>query len=425
MDMKKLVVLLVTLFLTTASFAQLEVKEDSFKEVPGFVNINTDKMYDDNNKPYAVIKIRTENINNKQRRELVFEGNAATFFELEYKVGEIWVYISYYATFIKISHPDLSSAEFWFPFDMEPKKGYELTLINKPPVDEEILNRIERLEGVYNNTETQILEQDHTPEKPLTGIFSVSKDKKVIFSQGNLQYRATINTWRFAENQWEYIGDSNKNISPKYDGWIDLFGYGTSGYDEKYPPYRTHFSIEDAIDDNIASTNYDWGVYNAISNGGKKADLWRTLTGREWNYIFNKRATKTGLRFIKAQVNNSNGMILFPDDWSNTEQDYTIDESIKNKVITKYTEYTISKSDWDNYFEPNGAVFLPAAGCRYGSGSGNKISAVGIDGYYWSSTDAKGEEDAHNLYFDHNSLRANDTSITNDGLSVRLVRDVK
>ena len=134
------------MFAANIVFAQLEVKEGSFKKVDGFVNINTDKMFDDNDKPYAVLKIKTENIDAKQRRELTFKGDARTFFEIEYNDGEVWLYISYYATFIKISHPDLSSTEFWFPFDMEPKRGYELTLVNKPSLDEEVIKRIEKLE---------------------------------------------------------------------------------------------------------------------------------------------------------------------------------------------------------------------------------------------------------------------------------------
>jgi len=113
------------------AFAQLEVRPGSFKEVPGFVNLDMDKQTDDNDKPYAVLKIRTEKITDKQRRELLFQGDAQTFFEVEYQVGEVWLYISYYATYIKISHPDLSSTEFWFPYDMKPKQGYELTLTNK------------------------------------------------------------------------------------------------------------------------------------------------------------------------------------------------------------------------------------------------------------------------------------------------------
>jgi len=99
-------------------FAQLEVKEGSFKKVEGFVNLNPNIQSDDNDVLYAVVKIRTENINDKQRHELLFEGNLATFIELEYKVGKVWVYLS-------------SSTEFWFPFDLEPKQGYELTIGKK------------------------------------------------------------------------------------------------------------------------------------------------------------------------------------------------------------------------------------------------------------------------------------------------------
>lgn len=150
--MKRLLTLFFLLMLSLGAVAQLEVKPGSFKEVPGFVNLDLDKQTDDNDRPYAVLKVKTENINDKQRRELNFQGDARTFFEVEYRDGEVWLYISYYATFLKISHPDLSSTEFYFPFDMEGKKGYELTLVNnaKSDIDEQkIKNMIdERLENV-------------------------------------------------------------------------------------------------------------------------------------------------------------------------------------------------------------------------------------------------------------------------------------
>ena len=129
--MRKLSLVLLFFLVSWNAVSQIEVKKDSFKEVEGFVNINIDKQYDDNDKPYSVLKIKTENINDKQRHELNFSGNAATFFEVEYKDGEVWLYISYYATYIKISHKDLSSTEFWFPFEMKPKCGYEIVLVNK------------------------------------------------------------------------------------------------------------------------------------------------------------------------------------------------------------------------------------------------------------------------------------------------------
>lgn len=182
--MKKLTAIILLLFFSLGATAQLEVKPDSFKEVAGFVNINLDIQEDDNNVPYAVVKVKTENINDKQRRELLFQGDAATFIECEYKVGEVWVYLTYKATYLKISHPDLSSTEFWFPYDMEPKKGYELTLVNNaaPATDEETLERIRKLEeALRNQTEPQIVyvekpaEQKQKPEttdKPRTPRYS-------------------------------------------------------------------------------------------------------------------------------------------------------------------------------------------------------------------------------------------------------------
>ncbi len=92
--MKRLFLICVLLFLSVVGYAQLEVKPNSFKEVVGFVNINTDIYEDDNDRPYAVLKIKTENIDSKQRRELRFGGDAQTFFEVEYKDGEVWLYIT-------------------------------------------------------------------------------------------------------------------------------------------------------------------------------------------------------------------------------------------------------------------------------------------------------------------------------------------
>lgn len=164
LKMKKLTAIILLLLFSLDAMAQLEVKPDSFKEVAGFVNINLDIQEDDNNVPYAVVKVKTENINDKQRRELLFQGDAATFIECEYKVGEVWVYLTYKATYLKISHPDLSSTEFWFPYDLEPKKGYELTLANNAALsDEELLERMRKLEEALQKQQNQ---QEPQPSKP-------------------------------------------------------------------------------------------------------------------------------------------------------------------------------------------------------------------------------------------------------------------
>ena len=127
--MRKYIVLIVTLLLTLNVKAQLVVEPDSFKEVPGFVILDHDKT-DVNDVPFAVIKIRTRNIDDSQRRKLTFGGNLSIDTDIQYKVGEVWLYLTYHADYIKISHPDFSSTEFTFPFDMKPNGCYELTLVN-------------------------------------------------------------------------------------------------------------------------------------------------------------------------------------------------------------------------------------------------------------------------------------------------------
>lgn len=125
------------------------------------------------------------------------------------------------------------------------------------------------------------------PNGILPGLFSVSATKQVQFSQGNLQYKASSNVWRFADNQYDFVGEANANISETYDGWIDLFGWGTSGYNHGavcYQPWSTSISDYDYFaygqwnaDLCDQSGMADWG-YNAISNGGNQENLWRTMT---------------------------------------------------------------------------------------------------------------------------------------------------
>ena len=252
----------------------------------------------------------------------------------------------------------------------------------------------------------------------LEGLFSVSGTKQVRFSRGNLQYRARVRDWRFAENQWDYIGEGNANIGQHYDGWIDLFGWGTSGYRNKqdphniyYRPWDTYPMTEDELlhtnyaiweDNNYgfgpstgmespdltgSSANYDWGVYNAIINGGGAPNLWRTLTNDEWSYLFETRITPSGQRFAKANVNGVNGVILLPDDWSAD----CYDLNNVNKADTGFEDNPVSASQW-NLMEQHGAVFLPAAGLRNTGVSSNGywhvlvVSGFGVFGNYWSVT---------------------------------------
>lgn len=283
-----------------------------------------------------------------------------------------------------------------------------------------------------------------TPEGAIPGLFTINADgDQVFFSQGNLQYKASTGTWRFAENQYDYVGNgtngnvtgsTNASINSNYSGWIDLFGWGTSGWNNGnafYQPYSSSNATSGtytyangygygptsggtytySLTDSYA--NADWGVYNAISNGGNSAGLWRTLTKDEWKYVFNTRSTTSGVRYAKATVNGVSGVILLPDDWSTSY--YSLAST--NTVDAAYNTNSISSSDWSSKFEAHGAVFLPAAGKR----SGATVSLAGLNGHYWSTT-ASGTNYAYFVSFRSGGVSPADGSGRCNGFSVRLVR---
>lgn len=264
------------------------------------------------------------------------------------------------------------------------------------------------------------------PTGAICGLFSVSESEKVYFSQGNLQYRASDGKWQFAEHQYDCIGDANSNISSSYNGWIDLFGWGTSGWNSGavcYQPWSTSESSSDyypggSYTNNLTGdyANADWGVYNAISNGGDQAGLWRTLTKDEWVYVFNRRSTSSGIRYAKACVNNVNGVILLPDDWS--ESYYSL--SGPNSSYASYTGNTITVSQWTT-LEQHGAVFLPFTGIRHGTWVFNVWSG----GYYWSAS-YYNEYCAYEVWFYGSDLGLGQNGSSRDSChSVRLVRSAQ
>ena len=246
------------------------------------------------------------------------------------------------------------------------------------------------------------------------GTFSVSATKQVTFSKGNLQYQASTNTWRFAEHQYDYIGEANKNISATYSGWIDLFGWGTGN-----APTKSSTSTSDY------GTFIDWGQ-NAISNGGNEAGLWRTLSKDEWVYLFHGRANYDK-RFGLGKVAGVSGVILLPDNWDETKpqglsfwpsvaEGFTWSSSYYTcSGCDRYADNTYTAAQWEK-MESAGAVFLPAAGYRYGT----TVNYTGSYGHYWSSTQYDSDY-AYKLYFYTASLGP---QLDDDryGFSVRLVQ---
>ncbi len=261
------------------------------------------------------------------------------------------------------------------------------------------------------------------PLGAIDALFSVSDSQQVWFSQGNLQYKASTATWRFAVNQWNYFGSINSSISSTYNGWVDLFGWGTSGYNHGATCY-VPWSISQITTDYYAYGQYtnnlydetgkaDWG-YNSISNGGNMGNLWRTLTNEEWQYVLDFRNTVSGIRYAKAIVNNVKGVVLLPDDWSDSY--YPLNST--NAAVASFNSNNINITQWET-LEQHGAVFLPAAGSRYGT----SVSNVGLYGNYWSSSSGNSSR-AYGVSFNDGDFHTSSyLMIRSYGMSVRLVQN--
>jgi hypothetical protein len=265
------------------------------------------------------------------------------------------------------------------------------------------------------------------PQGTINGKFSVNADgDQVYFSQGNLQYIGSAATpyWKFAEHQWDYLGTTTNQNSQNQNVDRDLFAWSTSGYDHGangYQPWSTSRTNSDYYAYGNESCNLndetgkaDWG-YNAISNGGNTENQWFTLSYEEWKYVFNTRTTTSGIRYVKATVNSVNGVILLPDDWDASY--YTLSNT--NTDDASFSTNTISETEWAT-LEQHGAVFLPAAGYRYGT----SVSSVGSYGDYWSASNSHSLS-AWYVDFDGSNLYTDDYYYRYYGLSVRLVRSAQ
>ncbi len=230
--------------------------------------------------------------------------------------------------------------------------------------------------------------------------FSVSSVRKVVFARGNLQYQASSDTWRFANYQYEHIGDANKNISKTYAGWIDLFGWGTGNN-----PTLTSDDISNY------QTFVDWGI-NRID--GDTPNTWRTLSADEWRYILETRVNASNLCGI-AYINGEPGVVLLPDDWVQP-QDVTFMPGGGALASYKCPNW-YSTRQWQK-IESAGAVFFPLTCGRIVT----QITSANY-GYYWSSSIgqesyALGVTSIGSVFVEFNG------ATRSYGFSVRLVKDL-
>lgn len=252
----------------------------------------------------------------------------------------------------------------------------------------------------------------------IVGKFSVSPNLQVQFSRGNLQYQASTNTWKFADHQYDVVGNGNNKRSETYNGWIDLFFRGTSGNDNLLPPYASscYYDADSVfwytdygepsnwyfIKCDISKTKWDWGS-NAISNGGNRPNKWWTLNSTQWEYLIHRRDNADKLLGV-ANVNKRYGLVILPDNWERPEE-VNFDAISDSKKIKFETYNDIGNSGYSGEFpinkysklewakmQQNGAVFLPMAGfANYFTTDANSAgyyyenSDINIDGWYMVS----------------------------------------
>ena len=221
----------------------------------------------------------------------------------------------------------------------------------------------------------------YATEGALRGRFAISATDTVAFSRGNLQYQPSTSTWRFAENQWDFVGTANGRIRSyqystegwvwTYKGWLDLFGWGTGNN----PTAST------STNSNYGSFT-DWGK-NAISNGGNKANLWRTMTKDEWDYLFRGRENAASL-YANGTVSGVNGSIILPDNWV-IPADLHFKPSNSTDSTAAPNNYTAD--EW-MFMEMAGAVFLPITYERSMDWQSEYCTAVYQENTarYWTST---------------------------------------
>ena len=262
------------------------------------------------------------------------------------------------------------------------------------------------------------LNRDFTVTDPVHP-FSISADKQVAIAPGNLQFiksKPKI-SFKFAEQPWDYLGTTTGQDSDDSEVDRDLFGWATSGWTRHYA-YLTTTTDTDygpAISSGEWTSNsryWDWGQQNIIYNFGT-SKTWRTLTSTEWAYLFARVDANSLALWTHATVAGVPGIILFPDDFIDTNNAFPVTGSSSTE-----SSYIIDESDWV-IWAYEGCAFLPEAGRR----NGTEVSDVGSHGYYWSST-TYGSGFAFALTFHDSGICSVESRKRHEGSSVRLVREL-
>lgn len=226
-----------------------------------------------------------------------------------------------------------------------------------------------------------------------TRTYSVSPITQVLFSKGNLQYK-NGEGFRFAEHQYDFVYAWNSS------SWVNHLGWGTWTGPTPNP-----------LNTSTSPTSYSFNS-NDFMGTLDGHDDWRTLTSAEWAYLLQSRPGYDS-KMARATVCDVKGLVLLPDNW-----ELPAGCSITTGSATTFTSNTYNTTTWPD-MEEAGAIFLPCTGQR-------DYTTIQWTTYgdYWSST-PKNSSYANCLEFTSSWMSLDSQYGKDDGIAVRLVRDVE
>ena len=252
-----------------------------------------------------------------------------------------------------------------------------------------------------------VVEPQSRPDGTLPEHFSVSDNRVVYFSKGNLYCSgATFDddgivssmdnaTWGFETHQYDTTPSENGDRDLKH---ISHFMWCNSAintmalkYDSQWNGRLPFFAEKD------------------FPVGG--VDTWSTPTMDEWSYLLKTRTMKYDVPRYTNMVNgitiegaNYSGLFIYPDDY---------DGMVVGDASETWTWEIINDA---------GIVFLPAAGYRLGVNGYTYVNSAGSGGFYWSAS-SFGDSTAFDLIFSSGNVDLYHNSIRSFAYSVRLVTE--
>ena len=269
---------------------------------------------------------------------------------------------------------------------------------------------VETKVGGYKATSTvTVAEPQSRPDGTLPGYFSISDNRVVYFSKGNLYCSGAIFDgegtvqdinnviWGFETHQYDTTPSVEDNRNNDH---LSHFMWCNSAKNAMALKYDSHWNGQSSF---FAEKDFSVGGVNA----------WSTPTKDEWSYLLNTRTMKYDVPRYTNMANgitiegaNYSGLFIYPDDY---------DGMVVGDASETWT--------WEN-INGAGIVFLPAAGYRHGGNGDTRVSNAGSFGYYWSAS-SSGDSLAFDLDFSSGNVSPGHDDSRNRAYSVRLVTESK